>query len=90
MVNYQSNLRDFLTGFIDKPVTVSQDGFVKCQFSIDKFTFSIDYEILKFFDNNGGSYLAINLNQVYNFEPLNYVLKFYLDNDTVVILFFKK
>ena len=86
MVNNMCNFKDFLNYFLNKNVVVSQDGFLKCQFSIEKFTFSIDYEILKVLDSNGNNYLSINLNQVYNFEDSDNILKFYLDNDTIVSL----
>ena len=80
------NFKDFLSCFLGKNVVITQDGFLKCQFSIENFTFSIDYEILKVFDSNGNNYLSLNLNQVYNFEDFDDILKFYLDNDTIVSL----
>ena len=86
MVANRYNFKDFLSYFLDKNVIIIQDGFLKCQFSIEKFTFSIDYEILKVLDSNSNNFLSINLNQVYNFEDSNNTLKFYLDNDTIISL----
>ena len=86
MVDNMCSSKNFLSYFLDKSVVVTQDGFLQCQFSIEKFTFSIDYEILKVLDRNGNNYLSINLNQVYNFEGSDSIIKFYLDNDTIISL----
>ena len=84
MVANICNVKDFLSYFLDKSIVITQDGFLKSQFSIKKFAFLFDYEILKVSDTNGTNYLSINLNQVYNFENFDNLLKFYLDNDTII------
>ena len=37
-------------------------------------------------DNNGVNYIKINLNQVFNFEAINNMILFELDNDTIIEL----
>ena len=83
------NIDKFLSNFVCKYVIITQDGFLRSRFFIEEFTYSINYEILNITDNNGNCYLSINLNQVYNFEFSDSFLKFYIDNDTIIILSLK-
>ena len=48
--------------------------------------YNIKSDILTILDNNGVNYIKINLNQVFNFEAINNMILFELDNDTIIEL----
>lgn len=84
--NLNNNLIEFFKNFLEKNVIVIQDGFLPCRYSIAKFNFFIEDEILNIESKENKNYLKINLNQIYNLEFNENEIKFYLDNDTTICL----
>lgn len=82
----ENNLQKKLEKLISKTVTIKQDGFLKSKYSIQKFKFNINYEILNITDENSTNYLNINLNQIYKTEINEESITLYLDNDTIIYI----
>ena len=51
-----------------KPIRISQNGFIINQFFINKLMFKIQSDILNLRDETKEIYLSLNLNQVYQVE----------------------
>lgn len=81
-----NNLEEKLNKFIEKNVTIIQDGFLKSKYSINKLNYFIEYEILNITDEESKNYLKINLNQIYKIENNDKEIKLFLDNDTIICL----
>ena len=84
--NTNNNLEENLNEFIGKNITITQDGFLKNEYSINKLKYFIEYEILNITDEESKNYLKINLNQIYKIESNEKDIKLYLDNDTIICL----
>ena len=84
--NTNNNLEEKLNEFIGKNITITQDGFLKNEYSINKLKYFIEYEILNITDEESKNYLKINLNQIYQIEINEKDIKLYLDNDTIICL----
>lgn len=84
--NTNNNLEEKLNEFIGKNITITQDGFLKNEYSINKLKYFIEYEILNITDEESKNYLKINLNQIYKIENNEKDIKLYLDNDTIICL----
>lgn len=84
------NLEEKLDEFLEKNAIIMQDGFIKCEYLIEKLNYSIEYETLTIVDKEGTNYLKINLNQIYNIEKNDKEIKFYLDNDLTISIKIKK
>lgn len=84
--NINNSLEEKLNEFVEKSVTITQDGFFKNKYSINKLKYFIEYEILNITDEESKNYLKINLNQIYKTEINEKDIKLYLDNDTIICL----
>ena len=78
------NLEVKLNEFIGTNAIIMQDGFIECEYSIEKLNYSIKYEILTIADKESTNYLKINLNQIYRIVQNEKEIKFYLDNDLTI------
>ncbi|MBQ2835239.1 MAG: hypothetical protein IJE68_00150 [Clostridia bacterium] len=67
-----------------KPIKISQKGFIINQFFMDKLMYKIQDDILNFRDELKEIYLSLNLNQVYQIEIGENKLNLFLDNDTQI------
>ena len=67
-----------------KPIKISQKGFIMNQFFIDKLMYKIQDDILNLRDEIKEIYLSLNLNQVYQIEISENKLNLFLDNDTQI------
>lgn len=84
--NINNSLEKKLNELIGKSVAITQDGFLKNKYSINKFNYYIGYEVLNITDEKSTNYLKINLNQIYKIEINEKDIKLYLDNDTIICL----
>ena len=67
-----------------KPVRISQKGFIITQFFVDKLIYKIQSDILNLRDETKETYLSLNLNQVYQMEIGENRMILFLDNDTEI------
>ena len=67
-----------------KPIRISQNGFIINQFFINKLMFKIQSDILNLRDETKEIYLSLNLNQVYQVEISENKMILFLDNDTEI------
>ena len=67
-----------------KPVRISQNGFIVNQFFINKLIFKIQNDILNLRDETKEIYLSFNLNQVYQVEISENKMILFLDNDAEI------
>ena len=67
-----------------KPIKISQNGFLMNQFFIDKLMYKIQDDILNLRDEMKEIYLSLNLNQVYQVEISENKIILFLDNDTEI------
>ena len=88
--NIENNIKEKLNKFVEKEITIIQDGFLKSKFSLNKVEFFIEYDILNINDKESNNYLKINLNQIYKIENTEIEVKISLDNDTEIILKIKE
>ena len=75
------NLEEKLNEFMGTNAIIIQEGFVECEYLIEKLKYSIKHETLTIANKEGTNYLKINLNQIYNIDKSEKEIKFYLDND---------
>ena len=78
------NLEEKLNEFKGTNAIIMQEGFIECEYLIEKLNYSIEYEILTIADKESTNYLKINLNQIYNIDKSEKEIKFYLDNDLTI------
>ena len=78
------NLEEKLNEFKGTNAIIMQEGFIECEYLIEKFKYSIEYETLTIADDKNTNYLKINLNQIYNIDKNDKEIKFYLDNDLTI------
>ena len=67
-----------------KPIKISQTGFIMNQFFVDKLMYKIQDDILNLRDEIKEAYLSLNLNQVYQVEISENKLNLFFDNDTQI------
>ena len=67
-----------------KPVKISQKGFIISQFFLDKVMYKIQNDILNLRDETKEKYLSLNLNQVYQVEIFENRINLFMDNDTQI------
>ena len=67
-----------------KPVKISQKGFIISQFFLDKVMYKIQDDILNLRDEVKEVYLSLNLNQVYQVQISENKIILFLDNDTEI------
>ena len=73
-----------LDNLTQKPVKVSQNGFIMNQFFMDKLMYKIQDDILNLRDEVKEVYLSLNLNQVYQVEISENKIILFMDNDTEI------
>ena len=69
-----------------KPIKISQKGFIINQFFMDRLMYKIQDDILNLRDEVKEVYLSLNLNQVYQVEISENRMVLFLDNDTEIEL----
>ena len=69
-----------------KPIKVSQNGFIINQFFMDNLMYKIQDDILNLRDEVKETYLSLNLNQVYQIELSENKIILFMDNDTEIEL----
>lgn len=84
------NLEENLNEFIGTNAIIMQNGFIECEYLIEKVKYSIEYETLTIADKEGTNYLKINFNQIYNIDKSGKEIKFYLDNDLNITIKIKR
>lgn len=67
-----------------KPIKISQNGFIINQFFMDKLMYKIQDDILNLRDEVKETYLSLNLNQVYQIEISENKITLFMDNDTEI------
>lgn len=67
-----------------KPIKISQSGFIMNQFFIDKLMYKVQSDILNLRDETKEIYLSVNLNQAYQIEISENKMNLFLDNDTQI------
>lgn len=67
-----------------KPIRISQNGFMISQFFINNLMYKIEDDILNLRDETKEIYLSVNLNQVYQIEINENKMVLFLDNDTQI------
>lgn len=67
-----------------KPIRISQKGFIINQFFMDKLMYKIQGDILNLRDEVKETYLSLNLNQVYQIEISENKIILFMDNDTEI------
>ena len=67
-----------------KPIRISQKGFIINQFFMDKLMYKIQDDILNLRDEAKETYLSLNLNQVYQIEISENKIILFMDNDTEI------
>ena len=65
-----------------KPIRISQKGFIINQFFMDRLMYKIQDDILNLRDEAKETYLSFNLNQVYQIEISENKIILFMDNDT--------
>ena len=73
-----------LDNLTQKPIKVSQNGFIMNQFFMDKLMYKIQDDILNLRDEVKEIYLSLNLNQVYQIEISENKMNLFMDNDTKI------
>ena len=74
-------IEECLENLRDKPIKISQTGFLINQFFIDKLMYKIQNDILNLRDEVKEVYLSVNLNQVFKIEISENKIILFLDND---------
>ena len=67
-----------------RPIRISQNGFIINQFFMDKLMYKIQGDILNLRDEVKETYLSLNLNQVYQIEISENKMILFMDNDTEI------
>ena len=79
-------IEKFLDKLKEKPIKISQNGFIINQFFMNKLMFKIQGDILNLRDEVKETYLSLNLNQVYQIEISENKIVLFMDNDTEIEL----
>jgi len=67
-----------------RPIKISQNGFIINQFFMEKLMYKVQDDILNLRDELKETYLSLNLNQVYQIEISENKIILFLDNDTEI------
>ena len=67
-----------------KPIKISQKGFIINQFFMDRLMYKIQCDILNLRDEIKETYLSLNLNQVYQIQISENKIILFMDNDTEI------
>ena len=77
-------IKKCLENLKQKPVKISQNGFIMNQFFMSQLMYKIQDDILNLRDEIREVYLSLNLNQVYQVEISENKIILFLDNDTKI------
>ena len=77
-------IRKCLDNLKQKPVKISQNGFIINQFFMSQLMYKIQDDILNLRDEVKEVYLSLNLNQVYQVEISENKIILFMDNDTEI------
>ena len=77
-------IKKCLDNLKQKPVKISQNGFILNQFFITQLIYKIQDDILNLRDEAKEVYLSLNLNQVYQVEISEKKIILFMDNDTEI------
>ena len=67
-----------------RPIRISQNGFIINQFFMDKLMYKIQGDVLNLRDEIKETYLSLNLNQVYQIDISENKIILFMDNDTEI------
>lgn len=79
-------IEECLDKLSQKPIRISQNGFIMNQFFMSKMIYKIQSDTLNLRDETKEIYLSLNLNQVYQVEIGENRMILFLDNDTEIEL----
>ena len=82
----QKKLEDSLKEYINKNITIIQEGFIESKYNINNVKYNIEEDILNIIDNEDKNYLGININQIYKIDNKEKRLKIYMDNDIQITI----
>ena len=77
-------IEECLNELKQKPIKISQNGFIINQFFMDKLMYKIQGDILNLRDEAKETYLSLNLNQVYQIDISENKIILFMDNDTEI------
>ena len=77
-------IKKCLDNLKQKPVKISQNGFIMNQFFMSQLIYKIQDDILNLRDEVKEVYLSLNLNQVYQVEISENKIVLFMDNDTEI------
>ena len=77
-------IKKCLDNLKQKPVKISQNGFILNQFFMTQLIYKIQDDILNLRDEAKEVYLSLNLNQVYQVEISENKAILFMDNDTEI------
>ena len=77
-------IENCLDNLKQKPIKISQNGFILNQFFMDKLMYKLQDDILNLRDEVKETYLSFNLNQVYQIEISENKIILFMDNDTEI------
>ncbi len=77
-------IEEYLDKLQQKPIRVSQNGFLINQFFMEKMMYKVQNDTLNLRDETKEIYLSLNLNQVYQIEIGENKMILFLDNDTEI------
>lgn len=77
-------IKKCLDNLKQKPVKISQNGFILNQFFMTQLIYIIQDDILNLRDEAKEVYLSLNLNQVYQVEISENKIILFMDNDTEI------
>ena len=77
-------IKKCLDNLKQKPVRISQNGFIINQFFMSQLMYKIQDDILNLRDEVKEIYLSLNLNQVYQVEISENKIILFMDNDTEI------
>ena len=77
-------IKKCLENLKQKPVKISQNGFIMNQFFMSQLMYKIQDDILNLRDESKEVYLSLNLNQVYQIEISENKIILFMDNDTEI------
>ena len=79
-------IKKCLDNLKQKPIKISQKGFIMNQFFMSQLIYKVQDDILNLRDEVKEVYLSLNLNQVYQVEISENKIILFMDSDTEIEL----
>ena len=79
-------IEEMLNKKINKKLVINQKGFITSTICINQMIYNIKSDILSISDKSSLNQINLNLNQVFNIEVINNMIRLELDNDTIIEL----